>query len=228
MPHELRLVLAISLDGRLAPPKGGAAHLGGEGDRKVLDRALAWADGCLIGAGTLRAHRCTCLIHDPELLQQRLTAGRSPQPSALVVTSRMQPQFPLDWPFFHQPLERQLLRPADPSLPDGLIPGFDHVHVMADSWHQTLDGLASKGLHRLLLLGGASLTSSLLQADAVDELQLTLAPRVLGGRHGWVPFTEESLPSGLAVADAWSLQECMPLESNELMVLYRRRRSSSV
>ena len=140
----------------------------------------------------------------------------------------MQPQFPLDWPFFHQPLERQLLRPADPSFPDGLIPGFDHVQVMADSWSQTLAGLASKGLHRLLLLGGASLTSSLLQADAVDELQLTLAPRVLGGRHGWVPFTEESLPSGLAVADAWSLQECMPLESNELMVLYRRRRSSSV
>ena len=56
---EVRLVLAISLDGRLAPAEGGAVHLGGEGDRVALDQALAWADACLIGAGTLRAHQCT-------------------------------------------------------------------------------------------------------------------------------------------------------------------------
>ena len=49
---SLRLVLAVSLDGRLAPPEGGAAQLGGRGDRRVLEEALAWADGCLVaGAG---------------------------------------------------------------------------------------------------------------------------------------------------------------------------------
>ena len=50
---QLRLVLAVSLDGRLAPAEGGAAQLGGSGDRRVLEEALAWADGCLIGAETL-------------------------------------------------------------------------------------------------------------------------------------------------------------------------------
>ncbi|MFO0103658.1 MAG: riboflavin biosynthesis protein RibD, partial [Cyanobium sp.] len=40
MPHPpgtpwLRLVLAVSLDGRLAPPEGGAAQLGGKGDRRA-------------------------------------------------------------------------------------------------------------------------------------------------------------------------------------------------
>ena len=65
----VRLVLAISLDGRLAPPEGGAAQLGGKGDRAVLEQALAWADACLVGAGTLRARHCTCLIRVPELLE---------------------------------------------------------------------------------------------------------------------------------------------------------------
>ncbi|MFM8674853.1 MAG: riboflavin biosynthesis protein RibD, partial [Vulcanococcus sp.] len=47
-PPLLKLVLAVSLDGRLAPPAGGAAQLGGRGDRRALEEALAWADGCLI------------------------------------------------------------------------------------------------------------------------------------------------------------------------------------
>ena len=83
---EVRLVLAISLDGRLAPAEGGAAQLGGEGDRVALDQALAWADACLIGAGTLRAHQCTCLIRNRTLVNQRLAAGRPAHPAAVIVS----------------------------------------------------------------------------------------------------------------------------------------------
>ena len=83
----MRLVLAVSLDGRLALPHGGAAQLGRDGDRRVLEQALAWADACLIGAGTLRAHECTCLIQDQMLVQQRLQKGRPAQPAAVVVMS---------------------------------------------------------------------------------------------------------------------------------------------
>ena len=40
-----------------------------------LEEALAWADACLIGAGTLRAHQCTCCPDD--LLQAtRVTVSR--------------------------------------------------------------------------------------------------------------------------------------------------------
>ena len=77
-------MLAVSLDGRLAPAAGGAAQLGGEGDRAVLEQALAWADACLIGAGTLRAHQCTCLIRNQTLVDQRLAAGRPAQPLSLI------------------------------------------------------------------------------------------------------------------------------------------------
>lgn len=84
-------------------------------------------------------------------------------------------------------------------------------------------GLASQGMKRLVLLGGASLAASCLRDDVVDQLQLTLTPRVLGGRHGWVPFEEEGLPLELARADAWRLVEAKPLGSDELLVLYQRR-----
>ena len=87
----LRLVLAVSLDGRLAPPSGGAAQLGGPADRRVLEEALAWADLAVVGAGTVRAHGCSCLIHRPELLQQRQSRGQSPQPPLLIVSRQPGP-----------------------------------------------------------------------------------------------------------------------------------------
>ena len=108
-PHlpTLRLVLAISLDGRLAPPEGGAAQIGGRGDRRLLEEALAWSDAALLGAETLRRHGSTCLIHAADLLEQRAQRGVSPQPLALVASRSG--LLPAALPFFSQPVERWLL-----------------------------------------------------------------------------------------------------------------------
>lgn len=213
-------MLAVSLDGRLAPPTGGAAQLGGPGDRRVLEEALAWSDAALIGAGTLRAHHSSCLIRDRDLLKQRQLEGRSPQPAALVVSR--QAGFPLEWPFFQQPFDRHLL-----SASEGSVPGFQSCCRLSSCWSETLTGLSSKGWFRLVLLGGAVLIHSLLAQDAVDELQLTLSPRLLGGSFTWLPQTDTPLPATLASSQAWSLLEARSLGENELLVHYCRNRSMS-
>ena len=215
---EVRLVLAISLDGRLAPAEGGAAQLGGEGDRRVLEESLAWADAALIGAGTLRSHRCTCLIRHPDLLEQRLAAGRSGQPLAVVVSRS--PDFSLDWLFFRQPLQRWLLSCA----PDQ--PGFEARVAPAPVWPLTLKRLGEQELNRLVLLGGAGLIASMLQQDCIDELQLTLTPRLLAGSRCWLPVSQDdsSLPGALQSGKGWSLEEALPLGGDELLVRYRRQR----
>ena len=140
-------MLAVSLDGRLAPPEGGAAQLGGAGDRRALEQALAWADACLIGAGTLRAHQCTCLIRDPQLLQERRRLGRPDQPAAVVVSRSV--DFLQQWRFFDQPLQRWLL------APEPVDQGFDRWLPLAETWPERLQALGRLGLERLVLLGGA-------------------------------------------------------------------------
>lgn len=212
-------MLAVSLDGRLAPPEGGPAQIGGSGDRQVLEEALTWADGCLVGARTLRLHGSTCLIHRPELLEQRRLAGRSPQPMAIVVSraGRLDPALP----FFSQPLQRGLLREAVPGVATPQPQGFDQVWPLA-SWPAALDSLAATGLHRLALLGGAELAGTLLALDLVQELQLTLCPRLLGGRHTW-------LPAGVTPAGGdWALLEQRPLGQGELLLRYRRSTDGAV
>jgi 5-amino-6-(5-phosphoribosylamino)uracil reductase len=212
----VRLVLAVSLDGRLAPAGGGAAQLGGVGDRLMLDQALAWADACLLGAGTLRAHQSTCLLRDLALQQQRLKQGRPAQPIAVVVSH--QSAFPQGWLFFQQPLQRWLLAPQPPAE------GFERWLPLQSTWPQHLEALQRAGIRRLVLLGGAQLAAELFQVDAVDELQLTVSPRLLGGANSWIPPHTIDLPEALQQPDAWCFQAADPLQGDELLLRYRRRR----
>lgn len=207
-------MLAVSLDGRLAPPEGGAAQLGGKGDRRVLEEALTWADAVLVGAQTLRLHQSSCLIHAADLLQQRQERGRPPQP--IVVVWSRSGQFSPGLPFFQQPLTRWLLLPAAPPPPT-MVAGFDRVVPFVD-WPNCLACLGDLGVERLAVLGGAQLAGSLVAARALDELQLTLCPVLLGGPHGWLPPHKESDP-----AIHWALRRQEPLPGGELMLHYVRQ-----
>jgi 5-amino-6-(5-phosphoribosylamino)uracil reductase len=89
-----------------------------------------------------------------------------------------------------------------------------------------LAGLAAAGLEHLVVLGGAVLAADLLAADRVQELQLTLCPRLLGGQHTWLP---EAGP--LPGAGAWQLLESRSLGGDELLLRYGRaddQRASAV
>jgi 5-amino-6-(5-phosphoribosylamino)uracil reductase len=254
LPH-LRLVLAISLDGRLAPPEGGDASIGGRGDRRVLEEALAWSDGALLGAETLRLHGSTCLIHAPDLLEGRTQRGRSPQPLALVASRSG--RLPAGLPFFSQPVERWLLLAQDrgqaavgealPALPSA-SPAADRVAPLAPvdgarsaahahgeqaaappagfarvipmrGWEPALRQLAAAGLQRLVVLGGAALAASLLAENRLDELQLTLCPKLLGGEHTWLGL---SALVPVPARTGWRLLEQRRLEGEELLLRYGR------
>ncbi len=220
----VRLVLAISLDGRIAFSYGGASFLGGDLDRRLLEESLAWSDGALIGAGTLRVHRSTCLIKDSDLVEQRLLARRPRQPVTLVVTRRGIDSS--NWPFFKQPIPRWLLSP--PSLNDhekGLLEGYERQLFLKSNWSETIKQLNEEGLSKLVVLGGAKLATSLIQEDVIDELQLTLSSRLLGGNYSWISTHRDvPLPDCLSQAEAWILEEVQPLDRSELLIRYIRNR----
>ncbi len=218
----VRLVLAISLDGRLAFSSGGKANLGGVGDRKALEEALAWADATLIGSGTLKIHQNTCLIHNSELINRRQLEGRSSQPLALVVTT--QASFSKQWEFFQQPIKRWLL--SSKSSQNLLCnEGFDRHVLMKDSWEETFKELEKLGCSKIVLLGGIKLIKSILLEDKIDELQLTLTPRILAGKYTWTPTTLSELPIQLTKSTAWTLKGLNHLGNNEVLVKYFRNRS---
>ncbi len=218
----IRLVLAISLDGRLTLSSGCKATLGGKGDRKVLEEALAWSDATLMGSGTLKAHQNTCLIHNAQLIAQRHQEGRSSQPLSVIVSKKT--LFSSKWEFFTQPIERWLLSPKlKPKLLEKKL--FDRHFYLKKTWEQTLDTLYNVGCSKIALLGGTSLISSFLLEDKIDELQFTLTPRVLGGKYSWTSAALNDLPNKLSKANSWELKKIEDLGENEVLLSYLRNRS---
>ena len=194
-------MLAVSLDGRLAPAAGGATQLGGPGDRRVLEESLAWADACLVGAGTLRSHGSTCLIHGQDLLEQRRQQQRvASTGSGCCVTPRS--SWIRDMALFRQPLRRWWLAPGLSCGPACLPRGFNGC-IPLSQWPLLPSQLQRRGWCRVVVLGGAQLASTLLAFDLLDELQLTVCPCLLGGlsplggpgtlaldRHHWQPVEQ--------------------------------------
>jgi 5-amino-6-(5-phosphoribosylamino)uracil reductase len=117
-------------------------------------------------------------------------------------------------PYFAQPLQRWLL--TDPCRTGGTAAGFQRTLPLRD-WPTTLADLAQAGIGRVVLLGGAGLLGSMLAADAVDELQLTVCPTLLGGGHVW-------LPPGFAAPARWRCLGVVPLGEGEVLLRYGRER----
>ena len=216
----VKLVLASSIDGRIAYPEGGKTQLGESGDRFILEESLAWSDAMLMGGQTLRDHHSICIIKNRSLLKQRISEGKPEQPIALVATNQI--NFPVNWLFFKQPIQRWLLqKPSkknEPILPDG----FDKKINLKIKWRDSLNDLTQRGIEKIVLLGGANLISSFLLEDIIDELQITITPHLLGGDHCWVLPKLKSLKRVMNKKNNWILKETKKLGNNELLIRYFR------
>ena len=216
----VKLVLASSIDGRIAYPEGGKTQLGNSGDRCVLEESLAWSDGTLMGGQTLRDHQSICIIKNKSLIKKRISEGKNEQPVSLIASN--QNDYPINWLFFTQPIERWLLQ--DPNKKNKItIPnGFDKRINLKLKWRDSLNDLNQQGLSKILLLGGAKLISAFLIEDLINELQITITPHLLGGKYCWVSCELCNLNKIMNKSNNWILKETKNLGNNELMIRYFR------
>jgi 5-amino-6-(5-phosphoribosylamino)uracil reductase len=178
------VVLAMSVDGKIADFSRGAARFGSSVDKLHLERQIAQSDGVLFGAGTLRAYGTTLRVSDPDLIHQRQQAAKPLQPVQIVVSrsANLNPNYR----FFQQPVPRWLLTTTAGAKQWQQQPGFERLLVPDQSahdidWQLAFEQLAQLGIDHLAVLGGGELVASLLQADLIDEFKFTLCPLVLGG-----------------------------------------------
>ena len=216
----VKLVIASSIDGRIAYPGGGKTELGQSGDRLVLEESLAWSDGMLMGGQTLRDHRSICIIKNKNLIKQRISDGKNEQPISLIASNQI--DFPINWLFFKQPVKRWLLQKEDKKNENMLPKGFHKRVNLKLKWRDSLDDLYQKGLSKIVLLGGAKLISAFLAEDLINELQITITPKLLGGNYCWVASKLSNLNTMINNSSNWILKENKSLDNNELLIRYFR------
>jgi riboflavin-specific deaminase-like protein len=174
----LGLNMVSSLDGK-ATLDWRTKGLSSEVDRRVFHLLRTQADAVMVGAGTAREERYGRMTKNDELRQRRVNEGFVPDALAVVVSGRL--DLPPDLPLLNEPEQRVVIATAaDHELP-GLTGDVEYARV-GDDLPRLLAYLHERhGVRSILCEGGPTLNSFLFAAGLVDELFLTLSPKLLAG-----------------------------------------------
>lgn len=200
IPHTT-LVLAMSLDGKIADVQRGAARFSSPADLAHLEERVAAADGVLFGGGTLRAYGTTLSVRNPELLAQRRQRGQPEQPVQIVwsPSGNLAP----DLRFFRQPVPRGLVTTTAGASGWG-IDQFQHIWTIPEDktqpwdWKWVLARFKQAEINALALLGGGGLAADLLRCHCVHEIFITVCPLILGGATAPTPVEGAGFLADLA------------------------------
>jgi riboflavin-specific deaminase-like protein len=174
----LVLNMVSSLDGR-ATLDWRTRGLSTEIDRLLFHHLRTQADAVMVGAGTARTERYGRMSKSDELRDKREREGLARDPLAVVVSGRL--DLPADLPLLNEPEQRVLIATASDAELRGLGGQVEYARV-GDDLPVLMAHLRQQcGIRSVLCEGGPTLNSFLLAAGLVDELFLTLNPKLVGG-----------------------------------------------
>lgn len=191
----LRVNFVSSLDGA-ATRDGRSGGLSSASDKRVFDVLRRLCDVVMVGAGTVRVEGYGPMRLDDDAAGWRELNGLPPQPAFAIVSgslnidqaSRVFSDAPV------RPIVLTTTRASDERasalrrVADVVVCGDDSID--ADVARRTL---LERGLAQILCEGGPALFGSILAADGVDELCLTLSPSLEAGDAGRI--ARGALPS---------------------------------
>jgi riboflavin biosynthesis pyrimidine reductase len=216
---RVRANFIASLDGA-ATHDGRTRGLNNPDDKKIFDLLRMLCDVVLVGAGTLRTEGYADLRLEDRAVRWRLEHELPPQPTLAVVSGRLAlvPQMAA---FANAPVrplifthERSALqnRQALSRAADVVVCGEETVEP-----HAMLAELTNRGLRQVLCEGGPHLFGTLIGADCVDELCLTLSPVLENGAAGRIAAGAPQTPRGMRLGHVISAGDM-------LMLRYERSR----
>jgi riboflavin biosynthesis pyrimidine reductase len=174
-------------------------------DQQVFQLLRMFADGLLVGAGTLRHEGYGPVRLDARRREWRAGHGLDRYPRLLVVSRRLDLD-PTSPALAGAPLRPAILTSAD-SPPDRRTALSAVADVLVHGEHGVdlgacLAQLRAGGLGHVLCEGGPHLFGALTAADLVDEVCLTVTPMLAGPGAGRITAGPASALRGLTLAGA--------------------------
>ena len=186
----------------------------------MLHRLRTQVDAVMIGAGTLRVERYGRIVPDPALRGHReRAAGVAHDPLAVIVTDSL--DLPWDAGLFTAGFGRVLIfTSSDAEIPDTATKVRVERHEGRVDLRRAMSRLHDeRGVRAVLCEGGPHLHANLVSAGLVDEMFITLAPK-LGLNDGPGLLEDGFGDLGPTVLElVWLLAE-----DGELFTRYRLRR----
>jgi 5-amino-6-(5-phosphoribosylamino)uracil reductase len=197
-----------SADGR-ATFRGRSGQLGDDSDKAVFHALREQVDAVLAGTRTLATENYGRMLGKPERRERRAERGLAPEPLACVVTRSG--AVPVEIPLFNEPEARIVVFTAGgtASHVDGCAAQVTLVEL--DPAQLTLTTVMRRlrsdfGVRSLLCEGGPTVFAALVREHLVDELWLTLAPKLTGGGDGPALTSGPELPELQQLNLIWALE----------------------
>lgn len=182
--QSVRLNFVASIDGA-ATADGLAGGLSSPADKRVFDILRRLCDVVLVGAGTVRAEGYGSMRLDQGAVQWRRANGLTEQPVFAIVSGALGLD-PGSAVFTDAPVRAMVVTVG--ASPRAKKEAFFRVAEVVVCGEERLDPramlveLARRGLRQVLCEGGPTLFGTLLDADCVDELCLTISPLIEAGK----------------------------------------------
>ena len=203
-PDGVRANMIFSADGAAAFG-GRAGPLSCPTDQHLLKTLRGLADVVLVGAGTARAENYGPVTVSDAARARRRQEGRAGPPPIAVVSRTGE----LPARLFSNPDQPPILvtcartaarRDLDEDRQHIMVAGEDSVDVS-----RAVAILREQGMHRILCEGGPTLLDELVEADAVTEICVTLAPKLAASQ----PVGHRLHPARLPTPVTMSLEHAL-------------------
>jgi len=215
------LNMAATVDGKITSATREYPRLTSRYDRDTMDRLRAESDAILVGARSIRADNPFLHVRSEEMRAYRRSLGRPDSLLRIVVTASL--DLDLDSRFFDDTFGTARIIATVQEAPHERLARLESKAEIWQIGHKRVDlrlllqRLKQQGVERLLAEGGGELNWALLEHDLVDELHVTVAPTLLGGRDA--PTLLEG--TGLTMADQRRLRLLdLHREGDELYLRY--------
>ncbi|MCB1039105.1 MAG: dihydrofolate reductase family protein [Acidimicrobiales bacterium] len=208
-PHPDRPWMALNMvsstDGAISIA-GRSGALGSDADRQVFRAIRAVGDVIVAGGATVRAEGYGPPKPSATVRAARVERGQAPYPRLAVVSGSLHldeassffteaPEPPLVYTTATAPADRlAALRP----VAEVVVVGDTSVDLAAMGAH-----LGSIGVRCAVVEGGGTLNGHLLADDLIDELNLTVAPLLVGGTAPRAVSSDQEHPRRLGLAHLW-------------------------
>ena len=171
-------------------------------DRELFHQLRTRADAVMVGAGTVRAERYGRIIKRDDLREKRRAAGLEPDPLAVVVSATL--DLPADLPLLQEPEQRVLVATGSDARLEGTSAQLEYL-PSGEDLPLLMARLREMGIRSVLCEGGPTLNSHLLASGLVDELFLSLSPKLVGGAAALTIVAGRELVEPVELELVWAL-----------------------